>query len=215
MKMKTLILQGLLSVSCLSHGQDAVRISLPKAVRDGGKPLMEALAQRKTIRTLKGDDIGAQNLSNLLWAAYGFNREGMRTAPSAMNKQGLELYVVRGDGAWLYEAQTESLLRVAEGDLRSKTADAKRQAFALKANLTLVFVFDTTKIPKLEGVEIDAVEWAKLDTGFAAQNAYLYCASAGLGCCARGSFNGKELEPALNLGPGKIATLCLPVGLPE
>lgn len=52
-------------------------------------------------------------LGDLLWAAYGVNRpNGKRTIPTAQNRQDLEIYVLRSDGAWLYDAQKHSLEQV-------------------------------------------------------------------------------------------------------
>jgi len=57
-------------------------ITLPKPNIQGGKPLLEALSERKTLRNIGPDALPPQMLSNLLWAAFGVNRpDGKRTAP--------------------------------------------------------------------------------------------------------------------------------------
>ena len=71
------------------------------------------------------------------------------------------------------------------------------------------------KIPAIGDKSPNVMEWAKLDTGFAAQNVYLACASMGLGTCARGSFKHEDLAPVLKLAEGKVVTLCMPVGVPQ
>jgi len=92
----------LLSVPVLSQ---QAAIQLPKPRVTGGIPLMQALAQRQTTRAFADKPLPLQTLSNLLWAAFGVNRPrevkaGLgRTAPSAMNKQEVELYVVLADGS--------------------------------------------------------------------------------------------------------------------
>jgi nitroreductase len=47
---------------------------------------MQALNERHTNRNIGEEKLAPQTLSNLLWAAFGVNREsnGLRTAPSAM-----------------------------------------------------------------------------------------------------------------------------------
>ena len=200
-------------VSLTAFGQ--TKITLPAPTKIGGMPLMEALSARKSVRMFKTEAISEQQLGDLLWASFGFNRAEMRTAPSALNKQGVELYVVKADGAWLYEPLEHALLKISDDDLREKTITIKQQAFAANAPLTIVFVFDTNKIPVIGDKRPNVMEWAKLDTGFAAQNVYLACASMGLGTCARGSFNNAVLAPALKLADGKVVTLCMPVGKPE
>ena len=194
-------------VSLTVFGQ--TKITLPSPTKIGGMPLMEALSARKSVRAFQSEPIADQKLGDLLWAGFGFNRAGMRTAPSALNKQGVELYVVKADGAWLYEPLEHALLK------RGKTGDVKRQAFAVNAPMTVVFVFNTNVIPAIGDKRPNIMEWAKLDTGFAAQNVYLACASMGLGACARGSFNNAELAPALKLAEGQVVTLCMPIGVPQ
>lgn len=57
---------------------------------------MEALAARATNRALDPDkSLSQQQLSNMLWAAWGINRpDGRRTAASAMNCQEIDLYLI-------------------------------------------------------------------------------------------------------------------------
>jgi len=62
-------------------------VKLPIPDRSGGKPLMEALNQRRSTRTFQEKELSLQQLSNLLWAANGFNRDDKRTAPTANNRQ--------------------------------------------------------------------------------------------------------------------------------
>ena len=77
-------------------------IQLPPPLKEGGMPLMQALAERHTSREFASDPLPPQTLSNLLWAAFGVNREdGHRTAPSARNWQETDLYVFLADGVYL------------------------------------------------------------------------------------------------------------------
>ena len=68
--------------------------SLPSPRREGGLPLMEALARRQSSREFAPTALDEQTLSDLIWAAGGVNRPalGGRTAPSAMNAQEVLLY---------------------------------------------------------------------------------------------------------------------------
>ncbi len=85
-------------------------IVLPKPEKDGGKSVLAALWERKTTREIKEDKLPPQVLSNLLWAAFGVNREagpmGLpgRTAASASNSQEIDLYVALPEGIYLYDA---------------------------------------------------------------------------------------------------------------
>ncbi len=68
---------SLLSVVCcaaLAQTEVLKQVRLPKPQTDGGKPLMQALSERKSTRTFGSRTIPEQVLSNLLWAADGINR---------------------------------------------------------------------------------------------------------------------------------------------
>jgi hypothetical protein len=58
----------------VSFAQDQAVISLPKPRTEGGKPLMEALKERKSTREFASRPLTDQPLSDLLWAAFGVNR---------------------------------------------------------------------------------------------------------------------------------------------
>jgi nitroreductase len=150
--------------------QELKPIQLPKPQGAAGMSLMQALAERKTTRAFLDKPLPTQTLSNLLWAAFGVNRTreekpGLgRTAPSAMNKQEVELYVVLAQGVYVYEAEANPLRPVVAGDLRAKMGAPP----AGQAAVTLVYVAD----PKLN--------YAQVDVGFIGQNVYLFAASEGL-----------------------------------
>ena len=145
---------------------------------------MDALNKRQSTRSFSDRDIDMQTLSNLLWAGWGFNREtGKRTAPSSQNLQEIDIYVVKEEGFYLYDAKNQSLIKLGDDDLRGNTGT---QDFVSSAPLNLVFVAD---LDKAKAKNFDAEPTASYaNTGFIAQNIYLYCASAGLGAVVRGSF---------------------------
>ena len=108
-------------------------IVLPEPEKDGGKSVLAALSERKTHRGISPKPLPPQLLSNLLWAAYGFNRtEGGlrgkpgRTAASASNSQEIDLYVVLPEGVYLYEAGSNRLAPVAAGDFRARSLVEQR-----------------------------------------------------------------------------------------
>ncbi len=186
-------------------------IPLPKPKTDGGKPLMQALSERRSGREFSPSKLPAQVLSNLLWAAYGVNRaDGHRTAPSAMNKQTVDVYVVVADGAFLYNPAANRLDLVGPADLRAVTGT---QAFAGEAPLDLVYVADYSKMSNWS--ESDRLLFSGAETGFIGQNVYLYCASDGLATVIRASINRDALAQALKLRPDQKITLAQTVGYPK
>lgn len=187
-------------------------MQLPAPQMDGGMPLMKALKLRCTTREYAADALPAQELSNLLWAACGINRPdiGKRTAPTAMNKQEIDVYAALPEGLYLYDAKTHSLNLVVAQDLRGATG---KQEFVKDAPLNLVFVANYTRMG--EGPQEMKDFYAAMDTGYISQNVYLYCASAGLATVARGWVDKDALAKAMNLGADQKITLAQTVGYPK
>jgi nitroreductase len=186
-------------------------IPLPAPQTEGGKPLMQALEQRRTIRELKPDKLPAQVLANLLWAGFGINRPGSghRTAPSAMNSQEVDLYVALSEGLYIYEAKPHQLKPVLRKDLRAKTSG---QPFATNAPAVLIFVADLPRLTKAKPEQREF--YAALDTGFISQNVYLYCASAGLATVVY-ALDRPPLAAAMELRPEQKVILAQAVGYPK
>lgn len=187
---------------------DGETIVLPAPQTSGGMPLMSAIATRQSQRAFKPDPLSRQDLSDLLWAAWGITRpeSGRRAAPSARNRQSTDVYVVLADGAYLYDAQAHALVPVASGDLRALTGS---QDFVATAPLNLVFV---ERMP--DEVDENALIWAGSHAGFISENVYLYCASAGLATVVRGWVDRDALAPALGLPANHRILLAQTVGHP-
>jgi SagB-type dehydrogenase family enzyme len=191
--------------------QTPAAVSLPKPETHGGKPLLQALAERKSEREFASRDLTPQTLANLLWAGFGINRlDGHRTAPSAMNRQTIDIYVVRADGAYLYDAAKNQLSPVAAGDLRAATGT---QDFVGRAPLNLVYVSNYAKMGRTPA--LDQAIFSGAEAGFVGQNVYLYCASEGLATVIRASIDKDALTKALKLKPEQHIVLAQTVGYPR
>ena len=68
---------------------------------------MKALSERQSTREYASKTLSLADLSDLLWAANGINRpeSGKRTAPSALNKQDVDVYVILPEGSYVYDAK--------------------------------------------------------------------------------------------------------------
>ena len=186
--LKTLPALGVLAGTVTSFAQDLQPIVLPKPEKDGGKSVMAALWERKTNRNINPDKLPAQTLSNLLWAAFGVNRQNEpyggpgRTAASAGNSQEIDLYVALPEGVYLYEAVPHRLSPVVAGDFRPRSG--KRAA----APVTIFYVVDLAKYiksPFKEQAQKDSdtvKSFYYIATGLIAGNVYLFAASQGLAC---------------------------------
>ncbi len=173
----------------ISLTPDLQTVVLPKPEKDGGKSVLASLVERKTTRSISSKSLPLQVISNLLWAGFGVNRESGsfgkkgRTAPSASNSQEIDLYIALPEGVYLYEAVPHHLLPVVQGDFRTRAGGRR----AATAPLNIFYIADLSRYdlgPSQPDREIGDPEVQKsyyyTDTGFIAQNIYLFAASFGL-----------------------------------
>ncbi len=177
-----------------------------------GRPLMQVLKERKSAREFSARKLPKRVLSNLLWAANGINRSdtGGRTAPSAMNQHGIDLYVATAEGLYLFDAKGHQLQPVLKQDIRELTG---QQAYVRDAPVNLIFVADWARMIRTPAEERDL--YAAADTGFISQNVYLYCASEGLATVVRGSIDRAALASIMKLRPDQRIILAQSVGYPK
>ncbi|MDR3451963.1 MAG: nitroreductase family protein [Rhodoferax sp.] len=181
---------------------------LPAARGEGGMPLTQALRLRRSTRAYAGKSLSIQQLSDLLWSAYGINRpSGDRTAPYWRHVMVIDVYVVRADGVWLYEPKTHALLPHLQDDLR---ADTGLQDFVANAPLELVYVAHGERMADISAEERRL--YASVDAAFIGQNVYLFCASEGLATVFRGAVDQVKLGRALHLPEGQFVTFAQTVG---
>jgi SagB-type dehydrogenase family enzyme len=190
-------------------GDAAHAIKLPKPRTRGGLPLMQALAQRESRREFEPRALPRPVLSDLLWATAGINRAelGGRTAPSAMNAQEIDLYVALPEGLYAYDPKAHALSRVVASDVRRVTG---YQDFVDTAPLDLVYVADHARQKLVPAAQRQGFAYAA--AGAMAQNAYLYCASAGLATVIRAWLDARALGQAMGLGADQQVLLAQTVG---
>ena len=207
---KILMICLALSFICLKaySAQEDGNIQLPAPDMKGGRPLMEALKDRKTDREFSAKPLSPQTLSDLLWAGFGINRpeSGLRTAPSTRNCQEIDIYVAMQSGLYLYDAKNNILIKLLGQDIR---ADTGKQEFVGRAPVDLVFVADLTKAAQLGD---KTMFYTACDTGFISENVYLFCASSGLATVVRAWFDEQTLAKAMKLPQDKKIILTQTVG---
>lgn len=187
-------------------------IPLSPPSMNGGMPLLDALAARKSQRAFATRPLADETLSTLLWAAFGVNRpeEGKRTAPSAMNAREIDIYLARADGLFLYEPEPHHLVRLSAEDIRDATG---RQAFVRDAPLVLVYVADMDRMRAPD--EALRVFYSAVNTGYISQNVYLYCAANELATVVLGWVDKPALARRMGLLPNQRVILSQPVGYPS
>ena len=186
---KTVPAITMLAGTASSFAQDMLPITLPKPEKDGGKTVLAALQERRTIRNISAEKLPSQVLSNLLWAAFGVNRDTAsfgkpgRTAASASNSQEIDLYIAMPEGVYRYEAVPHRLTPVVSGDFRAR---AGRRGAAM-APVNIFYVVDLTRYDLGSGQPDRSIgdpevqkSYYYTDTGLIAQSVYLFAASQGL-----------------------------------
>lgn len=162
---------------------------LPTPQTTGGQPLMKVMSERKSSRDYQENQtVTKQDLSNMLWAAWGVTHDGKRTIATAMNRQELVLYVVTPTEVSRYNAEANTLTVINTGDFRKL---AGMQEFAFIAPINIVLAVNTDK----QGMP----EFQAYTAGAASQNIYLYCAQAGLKTVVRAGFDREKLPQVLKL----------------
>lgn len=207
MKSITLTVLSLFLINTMILSQEI--INLPKPNKNGGKPLMQALNEKQSSRDFTDKDLSEQQLSELLWAAYGINRpeSSKHTTPTSRNVQDMEIYVTTKNGAFLYLPAEHALQKITDTDIREITG---KQDFVKIAAVNLVYVSDFTKAGN--GTDEAKTITAATHCGFIGQNVYLYCASEGLISVFRAYIDHEVIAKALNLGKDKHVIYCQTVG---
>jgi len=208
-KISLLVFASILCSNVLAQS-GKIQLPAPNGIKTVKMSLMTALQNRHSVREYnENKDIPAQILSNLLWAACGYNRpeEKRITAPSALNMQDIVVYVCRKDGAYRYNPGLNCLEAITTKDLRYAVAGP--QSFVKSVPVCLVLVSDQTKF-KTPDKTIGA-----LDAGYVSQNICLSATAIGLATVPRGTMNKEELIKELGLKENQILMVNHPVGWPK
>ncbi len=191
-------------------GDAAKTIPLPPPNRQGGLPLMEAFAARRSHREYQPEALPLAILTDLLWAASGVNRaDGGRTSPSALSAHEIDIFVALPAGAYQYHAASQELCLVVGADLRRVTG---YQDFVDDAPLDLIYVANHARMGFVPAGRRGA--YAHVAAGAIAQNVYLYSASSGLATVIRAWIDRAAIADALGLTHDQHVLLSQTVGYP-
>ncbi len=178
---------------------------------DAGTTVLQAISKRHSSRAFDPAPLSDQQLSDVLWAAGGYNRpksEGL-VIPTARGSKELDVYALLPSGIYRYEPAAHRLTLVTAGDHR---AQAGKQPFVAQAPLNLFFVADEARMRTSDPEARQ--RFGAMTAAYASENVYLYCASAGLSTVARGAFDADTLAKLLKLKPSQKLYLGQSVGLP-
>jgi Nitroreductase len=208
--MRSLFMVLVVCMSCLAaYAQQLQEIKLNDPDKGRGTAVIKALSDRVSVREFNEKALDIQDLSDLLWAANGINRpDGRRTAPTASNKQEIDVYAILPEGAYLYDAEAHSLKPIEKGDFRALVAGP--QEFAQSAPISLVIVANLEKLgdATLEQTRLIAA----VDVGIVCQNINIFCSAVGFANVPRATMNKAELQKVLKLSETQIPLMNNPLG---
>lgn len=174
-----------------------------------GRDVMQAFANRKSSTGFSGRPVPVKDLGNILWAANGINRpeSGMRTAPSALNKQDIDIYIFDQKNVYKYDPKPHAMNLVVKGDHRSLFTER------MKTPVIILLVSDVSKFDGGGyGTEDDFRRMGAFDAGIVSQNISIYCSALGIATRVRASMDGPGIQKLLGLSGKQIPMLNHAVG---
>ncbi len=214
MNTRTFITAAALSMSCGAFAQQVIKLPEPDKTMKA-MSVVEALDTRHSVREYADEPLSQQELANLCWAACGVSRDNdHRTAPSAMNRKEIRLYVFDKEGVYEYDAVAGTLTKRAEGDKRSLIAGGKafKQDFVMQAPVCLLMVID---FERMGGKSEHSTMMGCVDAGNVSENINLYCQAVGLATVPRATHDTDGLRELLGLTEMQLPIMNNPVGKPK
>ncbi|HNW98531.1 MAG TPA: SagB/ThcOx family dehydrogenase [Bacteroidales bacterium] len=186
--------------------------------------LVESLWKRRSIRVYKDTCLSLNEVSMLLWAAYGVSDSvkwggiGLHTAPSAGALYPLEVYLVAGNitglpsGIYRYHPLGHYLTLIKSGDYRVELYEASLyQGMIKNASASIVysavFARTTGKYGK-RGRE----RYVCMDLGHSGENVYLQATAMGIGTCAIGAFDDSKISKIMQMPKVEEPLYIMPLG---
>ena len=195
-------------------------INLPAPDSQGTVSVAQAIKSRRTVRQFARQNLTQNQLSQLLWAAYGItDSRGLRSAPSAGALYPLDLYAVVGDrqvsslaaGVYHYLPEKHSLEVIRQGDLRPAVARASlSQAWMAEAPIMLVITGEYRRCQIKYGER--GIRYTYMEAGHVGQNIFLQAEALGLGAGIVGAFENAAVSQTLGLPPAHDPLIIMPVG---
>ena len=206
---------GLISAVAMMAQTRPAFSPLPSPAKTGKMSLEEALNSRRSVRRFEANELTAEQIAQLCWAAQGISdpERGRRTAPSAGATYPLELYVVTAGGVDRYIPASHALERHLSKDVRDAlTKAAMNQKSVAKAGAVFVIAADVSRTAGKYSRRADS--FVLLEVGHAGQNLLLQAVSLGLGAVPIGAYNDEQAAQAISLPPTQKVMYLIPVGVP-
>lgn len=190
-------------------------IQLPEPKIRGKISLEESILKRCSVRDFSKQTLSREQISQLLWAAYGKKYDAKtgatKTVPSAGAVYPMEIYLVFSQGIFHYFSQNHKLVKLKDVDLRSSLSEAALWQDCVSSagmNIVITCVYD-----RICGrYKKKGIKYAYIEAGHIAQNIHLQAVSLGLGSVAVGAFSDEVVQKVLDLPEEHIPLYIISVG---
>ncbi|KAA0002867.1 MAG: hypothetical protein FE048_02885 [Thermoplasmata archaeon] len=158
--------------------------------------LEESIFRRCSIRVFSDDPVTDEELSTVLWAAYGYINEEKRTVHGIEGIYAARIYVLKEDAVYIYDPLNHSLIFYKEGDYRGRVAQ-------YEAPIQLGIVWDKNKSSN--------ENYAAAEIGEIGQNIYFMANALDLGTVTTVGFTLSRI----GLPSNEVAKIIMPLGHPK
>jgi SagB-type dehydrogenase family enzyme len=182
--------------------------------------LDEVLKKRRSIRNFSKKPITKEQLSYLLWASTGIQREehgfNYRTAPSAGALYPIETYLIVNrvkdipEGIYHYSIKGHAIEELRSGDFGSEISHAALEQDMCKYSSVVIIwtaIFNRSKWKYGER----GYRYIYLDAGHIAENLALASTSLGLGSCQIAALFDDEINELLGVDGGEESVIYMSV----
>lgn len=196
-------------------------ILLPQPKLKGNVSVEEAIKNRRCIRRFRNIELSEEQISQILWAAYGITDNGiyLKAVPSAGALYPCDIFAVVGEvknikpGVYQYFPQEHGLEKILDGDRRTYLAKAALgQNFIAEASLNIVITAEYNRIKIKYGNR--GVRYTHIEVGHIGENIFLQAISLGLATVAVGAFYDIKIQEVLNLPKIYEPLYIMPIGYP-
>jgi SagB-type dehydrogenase family enzyme len=188
----------------------------------GGKPIWEAIAQRRSQREFSRLPVTFSELSQLLWATQGITARAwgydFRAVPSAGALYPIETYIAvnrvneLAPGLYHLDIKENQLILLKEGNLGRDLSHAGLGQEMLE-EASCIFIWTAIVARSKWKYRERAYRYIYLDAGHIGQNLCLAATAMNLGCCTVGAFYDEEVDRLIGIdGKGEISIYLGAVG---
>lgn len=185
-------------------------IKLPAPQKTGGADLLTSIDNRASASSGSYSDkeLTREELSTLLWAASGLNRDGSKwTVPMAMGQPPYtKIYVTDRTGVYLYDWRNHALVTVSTD--KAAHAGIPTQGFAKTAAVNMYMAPDGEILSE----NPFGGEWGLLLAGAMSQNVYLAAGAIGVNARLIYSIDREAAKTAFKLGAKDTALFAMVLG---